>query len=46
MTPTEQRLWDLYSEHIKADVAKAPPLTPTQVREIRGIWLAILTRAK
>lgn len=42
--PIEQRLWALYSEQIKADVAKAPELSPTQIREIRAIWLGIITR--
>lgn len=43
-TPAEQRIWDLYSEDIKALVAASPAPSPDQVRAIREIWLSILTR--
>lgn len=37
-------LWATYGAEMRAELAKAPALTPDQIREIRGIWLAILTR--
>jgi len=45
-TPAEKRaeLWDLYGPEMRAELAKAPPLSPEQIRTIRGIWLAIVTR--
>lgn len=34
--PTEQRIWDMYADQIKASVAQAPPLTPEQIRALRA----------
>jgi hypothetical protein len=42
--PAEQRIWDRCSDEIKALVANAPPLSPDQIREIRGIWLSVITK--
>lgn len=33
-----------YSAELAQLQAKAPPLTPDQVREIRAIWLGIISR--
>jgi hypothetical protein len=45
-TPAEKRaeLWALYGPEMRAELAKAPPLSPDQIRTIRGIWLAIITQ--
>lgn len=41
MTPDElQARW---GPEIEAEMAKRPPLSPDQVRAIRGIWLSIIT---
>jgi hypothetical protein len=38
------QMWARLGPEMKAELAKAPELTPDQVREIRGIWLGIITR--
>jgi len=38
------QLWARYGTEMRAELAKAPELTPTQIREIRAVWLGIITR--
>jgi hypothetical protein len=40
----ELAIWDKYSKEIKAMVDESPEVTAAQVREIRAIWLGILSR--
>lgn len=41
---TNAELWARHGDEMRAVLATAPPLSPTQVREIRHIWLGIKMR--
>ena len=41
---TAAELWERHGAEMRAELAKAPEPTPTQIREIRAIWLGIITR--
>jgi len=40
---TEAELWERWGPEMRAELAKAPALSPSQIRAIRAIWLSVLT---